>query len=270
MKSIYLHVHDDAGQEERLGVALDLAHTHGANISCVQTTGFNSYIMTDPFGGMYASTDLLNAAQLRDEEERARIDLRLKGEGVTWDWVHADGDFARTLVSCARLADVLILSRHDKMHGAKPAPPAIVADVIVLARAPVLVVPPGINNFRADGPILIAWNGSIEAAHSLRLTLDFLRLATAVHIVTVSDDSTDFSSAEASRYLARHDIACEEHDWPRENRSVAQTLSAAAAKFGAACIVMGAYGHSRLRETILGGVTRDLLAEATVQLLLAH
>lgn len=270
MKSILLHIHDDHAQDARLAVALDLARASQGHISCVQVTPFNTYIVGDPFGGLYASTTLLEALRTKEEEERARIERRLKNEDITWDWHHADGEPAHALVNRGRLADVVILSRADKGRNDKPGPLPIAADVAVHARAPILVVPPDSDRFRADGPVVIAWNGSPEAAHSLRLTLSLLHMASDVHIVSVSDDDIDFPSTDASRYLARHGISSELHEWPRKGRSVAQALSDAALELGASCLVMGAYGHSRLRETVLGGVTRELLAQTTVPLLLAH
>ena len=270
LKSILLHIHDDHAQDERLAVALDLARACQSHISCVQVTPFNSYIVGDPFGGLYASTTLLDALRTQEEEERVRVEQRLKSEDVTWDWSHGDGEAAHVLVSRGRLADVLILSREDKGRGDKPGPLPIVADVALHARAPILVVPPGTNGFRGDGPVVIAWNGSFEAAHSLRLTLSLLHMASEVHIVSVSDDAVDFPSTDASRYLARHGISSELHEWPRKGRSVARALSDAALELGASCLVMGAYGHSRLRETMLGGVTRELLTQTRVPLLMAH
>lgn len=269
MKSILLHIHDDHGQAERLAVALDLARVHQAHITCVQVTPFNSYVVGDPFGGLFASLQLLETLQGRDEKERERIEQFLMAEGVSWDWQHVDGEAAHAVVSCGRLADLLILSRQDKGREGKSRPLPIVADVALHARAPVLIVPPGTTSFNA-GPVVIAWNGSIEAAHSLRLTLSFLRLATEIHIVTVPSDDGDVSPTDASRYLALHGICSQLHEWPQKGRTIAHALLDAARELAASSLVMGAYGHSRLRETVLGGVTRDLLSETSIPLLLAH
>ncbi|WP_152542818.1 hypothetical protein [Sphingobium sp. Ant17] len=135
MKSILLHIHDDHGQTERLAVALDLARAHQSHITCVQVTPFNSYVVGDPFGGLYASSQLLEALQARDDEERERIEQRLKSEDISWDWEHADGNAADALVSRGRLADVLILSRQYKGQDDTPEPLPIVADVAIHARA---------------------------------------------------------------------------------------------------------------------------------------
>lgn len=270
MKSILLHIHDDHAQDARLAIALDLARAFQAHITCVQVSPFDSYIISDPLGGLFASTQLLDALEEREEHERTRLEQRLESEGVSWDWKHADGDTAQALISHGRLADILVVSRQDKDRDGQPGPLPVAADVVIHTRAPVLVVPPGGHRFRADSPVVIAWNGSPEAAHSLRLVLPLLRLAKEVHIVTVSDDDVDFPQTEARQYLGYHGIGSELHAWPRKGRRTAETLAEAARELQGAYIVMGAYGHSRLRETVVGGVTRDLLADATIPLLLAH
>lgn len=270
MKSILLHIHDDCAQDERLAVAIDLARAHKSHLTCVQITSFSNYVVGYPLGGTYVSPGLLEAAHTHDEEERARIEQRLTSNGVSWDWERVDGHAPHVLVSRGRLADVLILSRRGKASPSKPEPLPIVAEVAVHVRAPVLVVPPGSNGFHAERPVMIAWNGSMEAAHSLRLVLPFLRMAASVHIVTVSDDWADFPSTSASLYLARHDVASELHEWPRKGRPIAQALSEAAEELGVTALVMGAYGHSRFRETVVGGVTHDLLEQAKVPLLMGH
>lgn len=267
MKSILLHIHDDRGQDQRLAAALDLARLHGSHIACAQVL---RPPMRDPLGGLYASPPLREAHRARLEEQRTRIELRLKSEEVSWDWELMEGHATDILISRGRLADLLVLSRDDRRSGESPEPLPIAADVVMHVRAPALVVPPAMERFRADGPAVVAWNGSIEAAHSLRLALSFLRLSAEVHIVTVANDAVELSSARAGRYLARHGVRSELHEWPRMGRDIAQTLLEAARDLGAGCLVTGAYGHSRLRETVLGGVTRDLLARTSTPLLLTH
>ena len=263
-------IHEDRGQDERLAVALDLARAHEAHIGCVQVIPYSSYMVTDPLGGIYASEQLLDAIEARTQAERARIEERLRSEDVQWDWEDVDGHPTHVLVSRGCLADVLIVSRPDeRQEGGRP-PLPIAAEVALHARAPVLVVPPGTDRFDATGRVMIAWNGSAEAAHSLRLVLPFLSMAAAVHIVTVADDPVDFPSTEASRYLARHGIRSELHEWPRKDRLIAEALAEAADQLAATTLVMGAYGHSRFRELVLGGVTRDLLGQATLPLLMSH
>jgi len=270
VKSILLHIHFDHAQDDRLAVAIDLARAHSGHICCVETTPLDNSVILDPMGGVYPLPGLAEALAERALKERGRIEARLQREGASWNWRELRGDTAGDLVACASLADLIVLSREAHAIAAVPGPAQIVSDVAVHARAPVLVVAPGVGQFRSDAPIVVAWNGSVEAAHSLRMTLSMLRQASSVHLLEVVEDSTGFPATEGCEYLSRHGIAVELHCRPRGGSSIARTLLDAASELEASCLVMGAYGHSRLREIVLGGVTRELLSETTIPLLLAH
>lgn len=270
MKSIILHVNDDLAQDDRLEVALDLARAHGAHLGCVQAGVFDIYLASDPMGGFAGYAALFGVVRARAAEARGRVEARLKHEGVSWDFELCEGDPVKTLVSRARLADLVVLSRATGDDGIHPGPMPIAGEVAINVRAPVLVVPPGTRSFDSKGIIAVAWNGSVEAAHSLRLTLPQLRLASEVHLVTVDGDVGDFPATDGSRYLSRHGIASELRECISDGRPVAEVLQEAVDVVRANCLVMGAYGHSRLRETVFGGVTHDLLLSSPVSLLLAH
>ena len=100
--------------------------------------------------------------------------------------------------------------------------------------------------------------------------MPLLEKASAVHVVTVSDDARGYPPTEACHYLARHGIGAQLHSWPLDGGSTADAIRAAAATLGAAYVVMGCYGHSRFREAVLGGVTREMLRESGLPLLIAH
>jgi nucleotide-binding universal stress UspA family protein len=271
MKTILLHIHQDAGQESRLQCALDLARATNGHVMCVQITPFE-YFATggDFYGSVNAFPVVLDAIREQEKAERDRIEAHLTHEDVSWDWRHFDGNSAYTLISESRLADVIILSQqnHGTKDGGDPLP--VVAEVATHARAPIFVVPPHAKGFDPSGVAMIAWNGSPECAQAVRLALPLLQKSGAVHVVEVSDDTSGFPAIEAATYLARHGITCETHQRSDRGHVTSATLLRAARDLGAAYIVMGAYGHSRLRETILGGVTREMLSIGEAPLLLAH
>lgn len=269
MKNVLLYANEDSGTESRLQAALDVARAFEGHIGCLQVTPFDSFIMGDPFGGVYALPGLVEAVDKTDAAHRARIEERLRGEGVSWDWQRYDGAPAQIVTARSGLSDLIVLSLPgdgDDHDG----PLSIAADVVIHARTPVLAIPRSSRSFDCLGPAVVAWNGAMEAAHALRLTLSLLGKASSVHIVTVTDDRTGFPALDASQYLSRHGIGSDLHEWPRDGRSTADALLDAARKLGAAYVVMGAYGHSRMSETVLGGATREMLLQDVVPLLLAH
>lgn len=271
MKTILLHIHDDTAQESRMQAAFDLARATGAHITCLQVTSLGEYVSMDMLGGNYVATAGLDIIRAQEDEVRARIEARLTAEGLPWDWRRAEGDAVTGLLSASRLADVIIVSLPALGRRAMGDPLPIVPDLAINSRVPVLAVPASTARFESTGRAMVAWDGSHEAAMALCSARPLLALVGEVHVVTVEEKAKrDFPPLDASEYLSRHGIGSEIHEWPRKGRTVEEALAAAALELQADWIVMGAFGHSRLRETIFGGVTRYLLAEARVPLLLAH
>lgn len=268
MKTILLYANEGAGLESRLQAALDVARAFEAHLACAQITPFDSFIMGDAFGSVYALPTVVEQVRKTEDAHRDRIEERLRREGVSWDWQHYDGAPAQVLFDRARLADLIVLNL--AADGDRDGSLSLVADVALHARAPVLAAPAASRGFDCFGPALVAWDGRVEAAHALRLALPMLRNAASVNIVTVTDDMVEFPAPDAALYLSRHGIEPELHSWPRGQRSTAEALIDAAGALEASYVVMGAYGQSRLREALLGGATRDMLHTSPVPLLLAH
>lgn len=269
MKSVLLYVNDDTGQEARLMAALAMARHHGAQLTCIQVTPMSDFVATDPFGGMYDIKPLFELLTRQADEARMRIEARLSTESVAWEWSIYNGDIAGTIVQQSQLSDLIMFSQADTGRDANANPPSLVADVALHARTAVLSVPIAAHAFDPVGVAMIAWNGSAEAAHAVRAALPMLKQASAVHVVTL-DENRDFPTDDVRRYLTAHGVEAEGAAHRTDGKSASEALSLAATQLDAAFIVMGAYGHSRFREAILGCVSRHMLAHSTIPLLLAH
>ena len=269
MKSVLLHVNDDAGQEARLLAALAVVRQHEARLTCIQVTPVSDYVVTDPFGGMYEVATMFDHLAKQAVEARGKIEARLAHEGVEWDWSIHDGGVAGTIVRRSQLSDLIVLSQGDDAQGAQLRPLSLVADVALHSRTPVLVVPVAGQAFDPAGVAMIAWNGSPEAAHSVQAALPLLKAASAVLVITF-EEKQDFPMDDVRQYLAAHGVDARCVEDSLNEKTVGEALCSAATSHSAAYIVMGAYGHSRFREAILGGVSRHMLAHSPVALLLAH
>jgi nucleotide-binding universal stress UspA family protein len=121
--------------------------------------------------------------------------------------------------------------------------------------------------------VLIAWNGSREATRAAHDALPLLKRATKVTVLSIDPDHDSqrrVPSADITLHLARHGVAAEADSTVALDIAVGDVLLSRAADLGADLIVMGGYGHSRVREMVLGGATRHLLQHMTVPVLMSH
>jgi len=165
------------------------------------------------------------------------------------------------MIAAARLADLAIVSRDSGFAG----------DLAAEAGCPVLVMSPGQTLQLPLRRACIAWDGSERAAAALRACTTLLRDCAEVHVLTVqSEAAPEFPSTDALRYLARHGIKGELHELIKGD-SIEETLAAAVSRLRGELLVMGAFGHSRLRELLFGGVSRYFLDDhGGPPLLMAH
>jgi nucleotide-binding universal stress UspA family protein len=270
MKSILLHVQDDPGMDARLQAALGIARSTGGHVSCLHVTPISLYIASDGITGAYMMPNFAKTLDEMEAKMRARIEGHLKNEDVSWDYEHVDGDPAQELVSRSSLADLIVLGRYHHRE-TRYTPVTLIGDVLQSARTPILLHPQELANFDVFGPAVVAWNGSFEAANALRAALPLLKMASAVHIVTVAEPEAHMlPSLAASTYLSRHDVASELHARPVSETPVEDAIKETAQVMGAGYIVMGGYGHSRAREFLFGGVTRTLLKDCPLPLIMGR
>lgn len=271
MKSILLHIDHDKGMQARLQVALDIARAANGHVTCLQALSYDVFAPGDIYGSAIAVA--MPAIKDNAEQLRREIEAALEHEGVPWDWRFVYGMAAHRLLEASPLADIVILGTAEAGTDGR-GPSALVGDVVMKSRAAVLVVPEGTKSFDVGAPVLVAWNGSAEGAHALRAAVPLLACACKVTLACVTEERDrarfDLPSTEGAKYLTRHGIDCEIVEIPRGEASIADTLFSAAQMRDCGLMVMGAYGHSRLAEMLLGGVTRRMLSEPQMPVLLAH
>ena len=271
MKSILLHIDHDKAMQARLQVALDIARATNGHITCLQAISYEVFAPGDFYGSAIAAA--MPVIKENAEKLRAEIERELEHEGVPWDWRFVYGIAPHRLLEASPLADIVIVGPAEAGSDGR-GPSALVGDVVLKAPVPVLVVPEGTKSFDVGAPMLVAWNGSSESAHALRAAVPLLACSCKVMLACVVEESErarfDLPSTEGARYLSRHGIDCEIVEIPRGEAAVADTLFSAAQLRECGLLVMGAYGHSRLAELIMGGVTRRMLSEPQMPVLLAH
>lgn len=269
MRSLLLYAHDDDNFEARLQVALDLARQCDAHLTLMQPVAFSA-VMPGDFYGVMAS-DMAPMARAQASAFREATELRLDAEDVRWDWIDELGVAGERLLEHAALADLAIVGATPETGGRGAS--GLAGLLALQCRAPILVVPDSARGLALDGPMLVAWDGSLESSRALRASRPLLAQAQSVTLVCVTraDRGEErLPPLAGARYLDRHGIDCDIVELPRGDQSVADVLRRAADLREARLLVMGAYGQPRLFETIFGGVTRAMLSDPQRPLLLAH
>ncbi|POR49922.1 universal stress protein [Bosea psychrotolerans] len=178
-----------------------------------------------------------------------------------------DGAGDDILYATVRRSDLTIIEQQEP---GKPKPSDLYLEALLLkAGRPVLIVPYiGPSALRLD-LVTVAWDGSVAAARALADSLPLLSMASKVEVVNVSSTADANDGKAIIRHLLRHGIEAEYRAF-RSEIGIADTLLSHVADNGSGLLVMGAYGHSRLREAILGGVSRSILEAMTVPVLMSH
>ena len=269
MRSILVHADHDCANEVRLQTALELARRHRAHISLLIATPFQQFVAVDPFGGSYFVGEAMDKALADDAALEAALSARLRSEDVPWDVALADGEVVGSLAAAATFADLTIVSLPG--NGQMRSDPAMLSGDLALATpAPVLALPRDISRLDFEAPVMIAWNGSPEAAWALRGAIPLLGGRRVELVMIGADDDGSLPATDALAYLSRHDIHAEARIVARDGVTAEEALERTALDMGAGLIVMGAFGKSRLRETLFGGATRYLITSGRLPLLLAH
>lgn len=266
MRNILVLVHDDEGQESRLQAALAVTRAVSGHLNCLDVFTMPP-ILSDPWTG-YSSMGVMEDAIERDSDNLARIEKRLALEDVSWTMIKVTGDPAAELRSASDLADLIVVTSHGEKHSVVHER-ALVGSVVMKAGRPVLAVPPEYNRLDVTGSALVAWDGSREADTALRAATSLLTLASEVVILVVNPVAGGLAAEDAATYLSRHGVTSAVVEQNTDYR-IADIILAEAEKVEAAYIVMGAFGRGRAVEAVFGGVTRTLLIESDVPLLLAH
>ncbi|MFN3232553.1 MAG: universal stress protein [Alphaproteobacteria bacterium] len=272
IRNILFHAFEgDAGKAVE-DVAFDLAEQHGATLtalSIIDNTPIPAYVT--PYVPANLAETYIGEARDMAQAVEARVKAREKSTGIETEWRAREGDIRGVFAQHAHYTDLCVLAQGagDDI----PVGPALnlAGDMVLAAGRPILVVPWKGTSAPIGNRILVAWNGSKEAARAVHDALPLLEAADAVKVLTVGPETTGhIPGAEIATHLARHGVKVEADHAIERDMSTSESLAAEAADFAADMMVCGAWGHSRMLETVLGGVTRDLLHEVPVPLFLAH
>jgi nucleotide-binding universal stress UspA family protein len=283
-KDILVHLDDGPRSATHLKVAVDLARRHAAHLTgifVIDIPGSDLFYGAGmPYAGggglsdMVASLRADAAARAAVAERTFREALRL--QGLEGEWRAVDGDTVEVLALHARYADLTILGQPNEEQAYKgPSADAVLVNLMLASGRPILAIPYAGNFERVGERVLVAWNASRESTRAVNDALPLLAGATVVTVLAVNprrgiEGDGNVPAADIALHLARHGVKAEAAHTIAKDISEGDALLSYAADLGADLIVCGGYGHSRAREMVFGGVTRTLLQEMTVPMLLSH
>ncbi|MFA6157563.1 universal stress protein [Mesorhizobium sp.] len=206
----------------------------------------------------------------------AGVTALLAGRGLSADIdsEYPEAEWAdETIGRRARYADITILG--PELLAGETLKNKAIEGVLFSSGRPLLLVPQGSRPTLKPKRVLVAWDSRLEASRAVRESIDLLAAAEDVHLALVDPVEGEAQhgaepGADIAAYLARHGVKVTVDRLPSGNHSVAEVLRQHAVDIAADLMVMGAYGHSRLRERIFGGVTRSMLEKQSLPILMAR
>jgi nucleotide-binding universal stress UspA family protein len=277
LKDILVHVDHPEQSNGALEVAIHLAGRFNAHLSGLHVTSLFHYVAAHDVwvAGLWEECkDDLRTAANRAQEQFEAATTRA---GILSDWHQVDGDPTYTVLDYGRVVDLVVLAQPAKNA---PLITREISDKVPLAMGrPVLFVPTTGFSGPLGKRVLVAWKNTREAARAVNDALPLLTQAEQVTVMAVDtpgrattrdDTESKVPCADIALHLARHGVKAEAKRDTTSPESAGERLLDQAQRQGADLIVMGAYGHSRLKEIALGGVTRHMLKHATVPVLMSH
>jgi nucleotide-binding universal stress UspA family protein len=276
-KTILVHLDAGKRRSERLEIALALADgrdAHVVGLFALSMARMPSYIRVDTSAILKAAQDQRRSEAAGAAEAEFRSAAARYG-GAKAEWRVSSADAQHAVQLHARYSDLVIVGQRDRE--AEPATgiaPEFVDELVLSCGRPVLLVPYA-GRFRDVGKrVLVAWNASAEAARAVADALPLLERAERVDVIVFEGgspvDHGEEPGADAALYLARHGVKATVSRYGIPDVDVGAQILTRAADLSVDLIVMGAYGHSRLRELVLGGATRTILESMTAPVLMSR
>lgn len=279
-KTILIHLDSFESTESVVEQAISVARINDAHVIGLAPSGFASLPAGDYFG---TSARYINDIQ-QELDEAAKVAaaaFEKQCQKLGFDACEArtfNESVVASLIEHAAFADLIVLSQPNDDATQASASPGLVGDLLMEGGRPVLVVPNTKKPTTAFKQVVVAWDGSRQAGRAIIDAMPLLQRAATVNIVLVNsgEKKSKFAAvhgqepgADIGAFLARHGVTTNVRQIVT-NTSVSDALLNEVSDSQTDLMVMGGYGHSRFREWILGGTTREILEGMSVPVLMSH
>jgi nucleotide-binding universal stress UspA family protein len=272
-KSIVVCLDNSAGSTRRLDFALAFAAKHNAHLTGLHLT-YTPNFYFDPYAQWAPMMVELEAA-VQKKRYIAKEDFRVAAQkaGVNFDWADYRSTEVEQALTHARTADLTILGQRNPSDANSELGIDFQEKFVLKLGRPVLFFPSSGECKVSFDNIVVAWDGGREAARAMSDALPLLKLAKRVSVLTIEEKKDlehDLPDVDIATYLAKHDVKMEIERSEDVEMEVADWLIARMREEKANLLVMGAYGHSRFTELVIGGTTRFMLRKMKTPVLMSH
>jgi len=278
VKDILVQLDASPASDRRMAFACALAAKHQAHLTglfVVDTTTAGTMLIGDDIGAIRVIEQYREQALADAATVETAFRAQAERSGIQFEWLLEEGNAPDVVTQLARAADLTILGQTDPENTAVTANGIIMEHVLFGAGRPVLMVPYAGELGDIGNNVLIGWTPRRESARALNDALQLMAPGSQANIAAIvrhADEAEPHGvlTEDITRHLARHGIVANGHEIVAPDLDPGNVLLNTASDLNADLLVIGAYGHSRLREMVLGGVTRSLLQQAPVPVLLSH
>ena len=276
-RSLLLHLDGKPLCAARSNLAITLAQAMDCHLVGLAPTGLLTLPVVPEAAVPLAEFSALAWEALHEQARLAAEGLRQRCEAArlrSFEVLVDAADEAESLVRHSHCSDLLIMTQPDPAAAGQRADRAMLEQVLLHSARPCLLLPYAGRFANLGERVLVAWDDSREAARAVADALPLLRRAQQVKVINwneggLGDTPTRAGLEALQQWLLWHGVAAETHS-ASTDIAIADAMLSQAADLDADLIVMGAYGHSRWTERMLGGATRGLLASMTVPVLMSH
>jgi nucleotide-binding universal stress UspA family protein len=274
IKDLVVNLVGRGPQDVAAEYAISVAKAFDAEVTGIAFV-YDPIIPDAGFGGIPADViEIQRAEQAKAAQDAiARFEALAKQAGVRAQTRSIDASLGGAATEFGRIArrfDVSVVGQAQRQYGA--AEELMIEGALFESGRPVIVVPHIQKQGLSLNHIVICWDGGRTAARAIGDAMPLLKRAKAIEVLVVAEarKHAQVTGARLSEHLARHGITVEIKRIARGEIGVEAAILSHVADAGADFVVMGGYGHSRLREFVLGGVTRSILTTMTVPVLMSH
>ncbi len=280
-KDLLVQLDNSEQSRNRLDYAIAVAEKHGAHLTGLYALDLTAALAALAYSYPGRLDHFESYTKLRDAElaqakgTETAFREQLRRSGVEGEWRFIESLPAETVTLHARYTDLTIVGQIDPRH-----PPAVNAaripeEVLLYSGRPILIVP-YIGHYKTVGEtVLVAWTPTREAARTLADAMPLLEAARKVIVLTVNPEraaeyEAGMPTVDIALHLARHGVRVEAATTVASDITTGDALLNYISDSNVDMLVIGGYGHSRAKELMLGGVTRQILQQMTVPVFMAH